>query len=67
MFLQYTFARAFRSRYIAMLPTNKKSSSDVNYNNKYSKGMFNKKRKIMNKSGVVWFEFWGPFLERPDN
>ena len=36
--------------------------------------MFNKKRKIMNKSGVVWFEFyskrfgpWGPFLERPDN
>ena len=46
VFLQYTFARAFRSLYIAMLPTNKKSSSrDVNYNNKDSKGMFNKKKE----------------------
>ena len=43
--LQYTFAQAFRSLYIAMLPTNKKNQAlrDVNYNNKDSKGMFNKK------------------------
>ena len=44
---------------------------DMNYSNKDSKGMFNKKRKIMNKSGVVWFEFYskrfGPwsYLELP--
>ena len=43
VFLQYTFVQAFRSLYNAMLPTNKKSSSDVNYNNKDSKEMFNKK------------------------
>ena len=28
MFLQYTFARAFRSLYIEMLPTNKKPGSE---------------------------------------
>ena len=57
MFLQYTFARAFRSLYIAMLPINKKSSSDVNYNIKDSKGMLNKKRKIMNKVACFGLSF----------
>ena len=62
MFLQYTFAQAFRSLYIAMLPTNKKSSSDVNYNNKDSKGMFNKKKKNNEQKAVFWFEFYSKSL-----
>ena len=54
MFLQYTFVRAFRSLYIAMVPTNKKNQAlrDVNYNNKDSKGMFNKKRKNNEQKAV---------------
>ena len=64
MFLQYTFARAFRCLYIAMLPTNKKNQAlrDVNYNNKDSKGMFNEKKKNNEQSAVFWFEFYSKSL-----